>query len=77
MSFLLLGRLQFLSLGQKEHPNGFSTGFNLFFLLPIGFFSYPFLTHSLFFGGSLCLGLGCLGDFVFVIWKQDLCPKEL
>ena len=32
-----------LAMGQKEKPWG---GFGLFFLLPIRFFRYPFLTHS-------------------------------
>ena len=31
--------------GSKRKPLG-TTGFGLFFLLPIGFFGYPFLTHS-------------------------------
>ena len=34
--------------GSKRKPQRFSTGFGLFFLLPIGFLGYPFLTHGQF-----------------------------
>ena len=35
-----------MAMGQKENPNAEHKWLGLFFLLPIGFFRYPFLTRS-------------------------------
>ena len=44
MKVCIIHSIVSIGCGSKRKPLG-TTGFGLFFLLPIGFFGYPFLTH--------------------------------